>query len=67
MKSLSPNIAKLIKSMGYRDLCMSENTMADRAHFIKIFNAQKSRGAYNNNLKSLTNQVKGIGDGKEIK
>lgn len=41
--SLSEIPRKIVLSMGYRTLCMSENEMADRAHFIKMFDAEKNR------------------------
>jgi len=33
----SPLIAKVIKSLGWRNLCMSENQVADRARFIQAY------------------------------
>lgn len=40
---MSPMTLNIVKSMGYRELCLSENNMADRAHFIKMFEQYKSR------------------------
>jgi hypothetical protein len=36
-KSLDPLIEKVISIMGWRDLCLSDNMIADRAHFMKIY------------------------------
>lgn len=37
--SLPPTVARVMKNMNYKELCMSENQMADRAHFIKMYTA----------------------------
>jgi len=37
MKVLDPVVREIVKSMGFKQLCVSENNMADRAHFIKLF------------------------------
>lgn len=34
---------KVVKSMGYRELCLSENEMADRAHFLKVYDTLAAR------------------------
>lgn len=44
----SPNfddetLRKTVKIMGWRNLCLSTNEEADRAHFMKIFSALKVR------------------------
>ncbi|MGV8153409.1 MAG: replicative helicase loader/inhibitor [Alkaliphilus sp.] len=36
LESLSKTTQKIVKYMGYKYLCLSENQMADRAHFIKM-------------------------------
>lgn len=43
LATLKPIVADLVRRMGYKDLCMSENVMADRAHFIKLFDNLKER------------------------
>lgn len=30
-------LARVVQSMGWRELCLSENQMADRAHFIRMY------------------------------
>lgn len=37
LDSLSPLTRKATERMGFRDLCMSENVMADRAQFRKVY------------------------------
>lgn len=37
LESMPSDLAQFTKRFGYKDLCMSENTMADRAHFIKLW------------------------------
>ena len=36
-------VAQAVKTMGWRYLCLSENEMADRAHFMKIYETYKER------------------------
>ena len=43
----NPLIAKAVECMGWRTLCLSENTAIDRAHFLKIYDALKKREEYN--------------------
>ncbi len=37
--SLDPLSKSIVEMMGYRNLCMSENDMADRAHFTKAYDS----------------------------
>lgn len=37
LESLSDGVRGIVKAMGYKSLCMSENQMADRAHFMKMY------------------------------
>lgn len=37
LDSLDPLTRKCVESIGYMDLCMSENIMVERAHYQKIF------------------------------
>lgn len=45
LKSLSPITRKVIEGMGWKELCWSksENEMANRAHFIKLYEALTDR------------------------
>lgn len=38
-----PVVASVVKGMGWRELCLSENQMADRAHFMKLYEQQADR------------------------
>jgi len=38
-----PLIARAVEIMGWRDLCLSENDVADRAHFFRIYDSLKAR------------------------
>jgi hypothetical protein len=35
--NFSPITARVVASIGWRELCMSENQMADRAHFMRMY------------------------------
>lgn len=41
--SMTPITKKIVQAMGYRNLCLSETQMADRAHFMKMFEQYKER------------------------
>ena len=43
LDSLDPLTRKCVESVGYMDLCMSENIMVERAHFQKIFDIYAKR------------------------
>ncbi len=43
VKVLSPLTRKVIDSIGYRELCLSENEVADRAHFLKVYETMAKR------------------------
>lgn len=38
-----PIIARVVQMMGWRELCLSETQMADRAHFMKIYDTLLNR------------------------
>lgn len=38
-----PILAKAVEIIGWRELCTSENTVADRAHFVKIYDQLVNR------------------------
>lgn len=56
MESLSPLTRKVVQSIGFRSLCMSENEMADRAHFLKIYDQLIERERKSNLLFEHTRQ-----------
>ena len=39
LESMSETTRMIVRRMGWRDLCTSQNDMADRAHFLKIYEA----------------------------
>lgn len=43
LDSLDPLTRKCVESIGYMELCMSENIMADRAHYQRIFEVYSKR------------------------
>lgn len=43
LNSLDPLTRKCVESIGYMDLCMSENIMVERAHFQKVFEVFQKR------------------------
>lgn len=52
---LGDELGGFTEKFGWRDLCMSENQMADRAHFIKLWDA---RSKNNQKTAMLTSDVK---------
>lgn len=43
MDSLRGATKKVVESIGFRTLCLSENEMADRAHFLKVYDMVEKR------------------------
>ena len=43
MKYLGGVAQKVVEAIGFRTLCMSENEMADRAHFLKVYDVMAYR------------------------
>jgi len=43
VSSLQGTCRRVVELMGFRELCMSENEMADRAHFLKVYESLVSR------------------------
>jgi hypothetical protein len=43
LKSMPEDVAKIVENMGWQNLCMSENEMADRAHFTKAYDTMQKR------------------------
>ena len=71
LESLDPLTRQCVKSMGYRELCLSENIMADRAHYQRIFESMSRREQTKRQLsapllEAISHvQIKGI-DGKPL-
>lgn len=43
LESMSPITREIVKRLGFKDLCMSENEMADRANFRMIYEAESKK------------------------
>lgn len=50
LDSLDPLTRKCVESIGYMELCMSENIMADRAHYQRIFEVLSKREQTNQRI-----------------
>lgn len=50
LNSLDPLTRKCVESIGYIELCMSENIMADRAHYQRIFEVYAKREQTNKQI-----------------
>lgn len=62
LESLSPKTKTVAQKMGYRELCLSENQMADRAHFIKMYDSFVNREKKNEMLpEGFRKQIEQIG------
>ena len=72
LDSLDPLTRKCVESIGYMELCMSENIMVERAHFQKVFEVFAKREKVNQQiaqplLQAISNlQLNGI-DGQRLK
>lgn len=57
-------IEKTVRSIGWRELCMSENAAVDRAHFIKLYELYRDREATRTLLipeaKRLLGELQGV-------
>jgi hypothetical protein len=72
LESLDPLTRKCVESVGYMDLCMSENIMVERAHFQRIFEIYSKREQTEKQMplalqQAISNlQIKGM-DGNQLK
>lgn len=57
MDSLTGVTKTVVRSMGFRDLCLSENDMADRAHFLKVYDTLAARERENALMLPSTREV----------
>lgn len=63
MASLSEPTRNVVKSIGFQKLCTSEDHMADRAHFIRMFeNRSKKKHEYVAMGPVLAGQIKQLAD-----
>ena len=71
LNSLDPLTRKCVESVGYMELCMSENIMVERAHYQKIFEVYSKREQTEKQMplglqQAISNlQIKGV-DGQLI-
>ena len=74
LESLDPLTRRCVESLGYRELCISENPMADRANFRMVFETLDKRQQTEKQLalplkeiihQIQTHSVKQLGDGKQ--
>ncbi|NDO45988.1 replicative helicase loader/inhibitor [Clostridium sp. MD294] len=56
LESMSDMTKTVVQRMGWRDLCLSEDTEIDRAHFLKIYQAEEKRQKQKNVLPLETRQ-----------
>lgn len=68
LDSMGPTTRRVVESIGYRNLCMSENIMADRAHFIKLYEQMAERQRQDNLLPcGLKNQIELLNERLDMK
>lgn len=56
LKSMSPLTAEIVRRMGWQTICQSENVVADRAHFLKIYELSKSQTVEKNCIPNNINR-----------
>ena len=65
LESLDPMTRKCVESLGYRELCISENPMADRANFRMVFETfekrEKTKKQLSLPLQQAINQIQASG------
>ena len=67
LASMREPVRLAVKRMGWRDLCMSENGMADRAHFLRIYETMEKRTKEDNLLPApLKDAIAMIGQSMNI-
>ncbi|NMA64746.1 MAG: hypothetical protein GX957_00695 [Clostridiaceae bacterium] len=67
LDSMSPLTRKVAKIMGFRELCLSENQMADRAHFLKLYETLERREKADRALpEPLKNDIKALQGKQEV-
>jgi len=57
MVSMSEPVRQVVERMGWRELCLSENSVADRAHFIKLYGTMLKR---EQDKRQIPAQVRGM-------
>ena len=63
----SPVIAKVVRSLGWNELCSSENEIADRARFLQAFETEARRAHQDLQFLPETHQfVQSLGPGNTV-
>ena len=57
LASMREPVHLAVERMGWRDLCMSENGMADRAHFLRIYESMEKRTKEQNLLPTVLKET----------
>jgi hypothetical protein len=60
-KFSTPTVRRAVDAIGWHNLCMSENIMADRVHFLKIYESMRGRSAARQENEAVL-QIAGAGD-----
>lgn len=61
-------IAQAVKIMGWLNLCMSENEVADRAHFFKVYQSLQNRDRHENiALPEVRQTIERIAESKRLR
>jgi hypothetical protein len=67
----NPLIGKAVNAIGWRELCLSDNPIADRAHFFKIYESYRNREVEDNlmlpEIKRLKEKIRLQIESKEVK
>ena len=67
LQSMTETTRQAVKRMGFRNICLSENIMAERANFRTIFEQVADRKHKNDQLSTnLVQLINGIQERKEI-
>jgi len=68
LASMREPVRLAVKRMGWRELCMSENGMADRAHFLRIYETMEKRTKEENLLPvALKDAIATIGQSMNVR
>lgn len=60
-------IERSVNALGWKNICLSENQIADRAHFMKIYDTMQDRERNNKICGNVTKLIESINKNKEIK
>lgn len=70
LESMSESVRGVVTALGYSTLCMSDNDMADRAHFLKVYDTLQQRkredAALMPGLRKAMDRLQGGDDTKKL-